>query len=278
MSDDKDTGKGLFKANWHRTPTAMIDLIMGASISPSAGWVVMTVIRYTQGMGGKKSAAIPTGTFQRVLGVKKRQTVYSFVDEAISSGLINANKKRGCVTTYSVNEYCDLWHKEVVPQNGTSTDKGNTSSTYKGNTVVPQNGTPVVADKGTHIKIDINKDILKEQNEVNLFDAVYENIKNYLKQGGIIPIGEPVIDDQLRPEAYKFATWFKEKGIEEYKKPRQAVEWFQRIDIEERKRYYTPPFDHSRNYYNPDDYEESVPMTEEEAAAIRAKYAGALGM
>lgn len=277
MSDDKDTGKGLFKANWHRTPTAMIDLIMGTSISPSAGWVVMTVIRYTQGMGGKKSAAIPTGTFKRILGVKKRQTVYNFVDEAVSSGLISANKKRGCVTTYSVNESCDLWRKEVVPQNGTSTDKGNTSSSGKGNTVVPPNGTPVVADKGTHRKKDISKDFLKEQNEKNAFDEVYEKIKNYLKQGGIIPIGEPVIDDQLRPEVYKFATWFKEKGIEEYKKPRQAVEWFQRIDIEERKRYYTPPYDHSRNYYTGSNEPKAPKVTDERAAEIRAQYMGVIG-
>ena len=277
MSDDKDTGKGLFKANWHRTPTAMIDLIMGTSISPSAGWVVMTVIRYTQGMGGKKSAAIPTGTFQRVLGVKKRQTVYNFVDEAVSSGLISANKKRGCVTTYSVNESSDLWRKEVVPQNGTSTLKGNTSSSGKGNTVVPPNGTPVVADKGTHIKRDISKDILKEQNEVNLFDDVYEDVKNHLKQGGIIPVGEPVIDDQLRPEVYKFATWFNEKGLPEYQKPRQAVQWFQRIDIEERKRYYTPPYDHRKNYYTGSNEPKAPKITDERAAEIRAQYMGVIG-
>lgn len=277
MSDDKDTGKGLFKANWHRTPTAMIDLIMGASISPSAGWVVMTVIRYTQGMGGKKSAAIPTGTFKRVLGIKRVKTVYSIVDEAVNSGLINAHKKRGCVTSYSINESCELWHKEVVAESATSGDNCHTSSGDNCHMVGAESATPPVAESATHIKRDISKDILKEQNEENLFDVVYENIKNYLKQGGIIPIGEPVIDDQLRPEVYKFATWFKEKGIEEYKKPRQAVEWFQRIDIEERKRYYTPPYDHRKNYYTGSNEPKAPKITDERAAEIRAQYMGVIG-
>ena len=278
MSDDKDTGKGLFKASWHRTPTAMIDLIMGASISPSAGWIVMTVIRYTQGMGGKKSATIPTGTFQRVLGVKKRQTVYSFVDEAISSGLINANKKRGCVTTYSINESCDLWHKEVVPQNGTSTDKGNTSSTDKGNTVVPQNGTPVVADKGTHIKKDIYKDSFKEQEEFDLFNDRYESIKIMLKQSGIIPIAKPINDEWLKPEVYRFNLWFTGKGFDRNFLMQQAATWFNKKTIEERRAYYTFPDEVKRNYYNPNDYVKSEKVSDEAAAAIKAKYMGALGM
>ena len=278
MSDDKDTGKGLFKASWHRTPTAMIDLIMGTSISPSAGWVVMTVIRYTQGMGGKKSAAIPTGTFQRVLGVKKRQTVYNFVDEAVSSGLISANKKRGCVTTYSVNESCDLWRKEVVPQNGTSTDKGNTSSTDKGNTVVPQNGTPVVADKGTHIKKDIYKDSFKEQEEFDLFNDRYESIKIMLKQSGIIPIAKPINDEWLKPEVYRFNLWFTGKGFDRNFLMQQAATWFNKKTIEERRAYYTFPDEVKRNYYNPNDYVKSEKVSDEAAAAIKAKYMGALGM
>ena len=277
MSDDKDTGKGLFKANWHRTPTAMIDLIMGASISPSAGWVVMTVIRYTQGMGGKKSAAIPTGTFQRVLGVKKRQTVYSFVDEAISSGLINANKKRGCVTTYSVNESCDLWHKEVVPQNGTSTDKGNTSSTDKGNTVVPQNGTPVVSDKGTHIKKDIYKDSFKEQEEFDLFNDRYESIKIMLKQSGIIPIAKPINDEWLKPEVYRFNLWFTGKGIDNKFLMQQAATWFNKKTIEERKAYYTFPEESGRNYYTGSNEPKAPKVTDQRAAEIRAQYMGVIG-
>lgn len=276
MTDKKEQvrGKTLFDSDWHKTPNAMIDLVMGAAISPSAGWVVMTVIRYTQGMGGKKSAQIPTESFKRVLGVKKRQTVYGFVDEAVTSGLINAEKKRGCVTTYSVNEACELWRKEVVPPNGTSTEKGNTSSTEKGNTVVPPSGTPVVPPNGTLIKKDINKDSFKEQNELDVFEKSYEVIKNHLRMGGIIPIGERVNDNELRPEAYKFETWFAQKGIDDCSKGRSVITWFSKMTLEERKRYYTFPGEVNQNYFNADDYKESIPVTDEEAAAIRARYAG----
>lgn len=276
MTDKKEQvrGKTLFDTDWHKTPNAMIDLVMGAAISPSAGWVVMTVIRYTQGMGGKKSAQIPTEVFKRVLRVKKRQTVYGFVDEAVTSGLINADKKRGCVTTYSVNESCGLWRKEVVPPNGTSTEKGNTSSTEKGNTVVPPNGTPVVPPNGTLIKKDINKDSFKEQNELDAFEKSYEVIKNHLRMGGIIPIGERINDNELRPEAYKFETWFAQKGIDDCSKGRSVITWFSKMTFEERKRYYTFPDEANHNYFNPEDYQKSVPVTDEEAAAIRARYAG----
>lgn len=277
MSDDKDTGKGLFKSNWYRTPTAMIDLIMGASISPSAGWVVMTVIRYTQGMGGKKSAAIPTGTFKRVLGIKRVKTVYSIVDEAVNSGLINAHKKRGCVTSYSINESCELWHKEVVAESATSGDNCHTSSGDNCHMVVAESATPPVAESATLIKTDISKDFLKEQNEENLFNATYEQIKTYLKQGGIIPVDKPVIDEQLRPEVYKFATWFKGKGKPDYQKARLAVQWFQKIGIDECKRYYTPPYDHRKNYYTGSNEPKAPKITDERAAEIRAQYMGVIG-
>ena len=277
MSDDKDTGKGLFKANWHRTPTAMIDLIMGTSISPNAGWVVMTVIRYTQGMGGKKSAAIPTGTFKRVLGIKRVKTVYSIVDEAVNSGLINAHKKRGCVTTYSINESCELWHKEVVAESATSGDNCHTSSGDNCHTSSGDNCHMVVAESATHIKRDIYKDSFKEQEEFDLFNDRYESIKIMLKQSGIIPIAKPINDEWLKPEVYRFNLWFTGKGIDNKFLMQQAATWFNKKTIEERKAYYTFPDEVNRNYYDPADYKESVPVTDEEAAAIRAKYMEAAG-
>lgn len=270
--------KGLFDNNWHKSPNAMVDLVMGATISPNAGWVVMTIIRYTQGMGDKRSAAIPTGTFKRVLGIKRSNTIYSIVNEAISSGLINAEKSRGCVTVYSVNEDCELWRSEPVAITATSGDNRNTTSGDKRHRVVAESATPVVAESATLIKRDFNKDFIKEQQELEIFNKSYEVIKNQLKMGGIIPPSKPVIDDQLQPEVYKFLSWCNEKGIAELQRSRQLIQWFTKIEFNERKRYYTPPDDISGRYYNPDDYEKTVPATEEEMAATRAKYAGALGM
>ncbi len=277
MSDDKDTGKGLFKANWHRTPTAMIDLIMGTSISPSAGWVVMTVIRYTQGMGGKKSAAIPTATFKRVLGIKRVKTVYSIVDEAVNSGLINAHKKRGCVTIYSINESCELWHKEVVAESATSGDNCHTSSGDNCHMVGAESATPPVAESATHIKRDIYKDSFKEQEEFDLFNDRYESIKIMLKQSGIIPIAKPINDEWLKPEVYRFNLWFTGKGIDNKFLMQQAATWFNKKTIEERKAYYTFPEESGRNYYTGSNEPKAPKITDERAAEIRAQYMGVIG-
>lgn len=276
MTDKKEQvrGKTLFDTDWHKTPNAMIDLVMGAAISPSAGWVVMTVIRYTQGMGGKKSAQIPTSVFKRVLGINRSKTVYAIVDEAVTSGLINADKKRGCVTTYSVNESCDLWRKEVVAESATGGDNCHVSGGDNCHTVGADSATPVGAESATLIKKDINKDSFKEQNELDAFEKSYEVIKNHLRMGGIIPIGERVNDNELRPEAYKFETWFAQKGIDDCSKGRSVITWFSKMTFEERKRYYTFPDEVNHNYFNPEDYQKSVPVTDEEAAAIRARYAG----
>ncbi|MGO2507170.1 MAG: hypothetical protein ACTH7L_13810 [Psychrobacter alimentarius] len=274
-TDNENTGTGLFKSNWHRTPNAMIDLVMGASISANAGWVVMTVIRYTEGMNGKKSAAIPTATFKRVLGTKRDNTAYPYIREAEKAGLITVSRKNGCVSTYSINEKCDLWSKTIpLSESATSSDKRLSPVAESDSTPISESDTRPLSESATLIKKDISKDFLKEQNEQENFDRSYEVIKNQLKMAGIIPIGKPVNDEELRPEVYKFVTWCNEKEIADLQRTRAVVKWFQGIDSEERKRYYTQPADHSQRYFNADDYEESIPVTDDEAAEIRARYAG----
>lgn len=285
MSDDKDTGKGLFKANWHRTPTAMIDLIMGTSISPSAGWVVMTVIRYTQGMGGKKSAAIPTGTFKRVLGTKRDNTVYRYINEAIESGLIEVSKKKGCVSTYSVNENCELWSKQPLSESDTTNDKQSIPLTQSDSTPLTQSDiggvsesdTGPLSESDTLIKRDIYKDSFKEQEEFDLFNDRYESIKIMLKQSGIIPIAKPINDEWLKPEVYRFNLWFTGKGIDSKFLMQQAATWFNKKTIEERKAYYTFPEESGRNYYTGSNEPKAAKVTDERAAEIRAQYMGVIG-
>lgn len=265
----------LFDSNWHKSPNAMIDLVMGASISPSAGWVVMTVIRYTQGIGGKQSAQIPTEVFQRVLGIKRRQTVYKFVDEAISSGLVVAAKKKGCVTSYSINENCELWFKkEVVAESVTTNENCYIGSNEKCNKVVAENATPVVTKSATLIKTkeSIKENPKEQKASVNDFEKAYQEVKNHLMTGGIIPVGERVNDDFLKPEVYKFESWFQEKGLNDSAKARSVMTWFSKFSLEERKQFYSHPNEVKRNYYNPNDYKKVVPVTDEQAAAIRARY------
>ena len=277
MSDD--TGKGLFKANWHRTPNAIIDLVLGASISPSAGWVVMTVIRYTQGMGGKKSAAIPTGTFKRVLGTKRDNTVYPHINEAIESGLIIVSRKKGCVSTYSINEDCKLWAKPTpLSESDSTNDKRLLPPTQSDSSPLSESDTPPLSESDTLIKKDIYKDSFKERKDFDLFNERYESIKVMLKQSGVIPIAKPINDDWLKPEVYRFNLWFTGKGINHNFLMQQAATWFNKKTIDERKAYYTFPDEVNRNYYNPDDYPKSEKVSDEAAAAIRAKGLGALGL
>lgn len=116
MSVDKqrNEGEGLYQSQWYRAPNSIIDCVAGDILKPGALLVVMTVIRYTEGMGGKKSAAIPTETFKRVLGTNRDKTAYLHVKEAVDSGLVQVIKKQGCVSVYSINQESDLWHKAPV--------------------------------------------------------------------------------------------------------------------------------------------------------------------
>ena len=94
--------KGLLMDKWHKTPNSVIDSLVGQVISANAGWIVLTVIRYTDGFGSD-SAPIPTGTFMRVLGTKRKPTAYQYIDEAVASGLINVVKETGKVNVFSLS-------------------------------------------------------------------------------------------------------------------------------------------------------------------------------
>jgi len=279
MSDkEKEIGVGLFKANWHRTPNTMIDLIAGTSISPSAGWVVMTVIRYTEGMNGKTSAPIPTGTFKRVLGTKRDNTAYKYINEAVDSGLVRVSKKQGCISIYSINQDCELWRKaQLVAESDTTNDKRKSPQPKSDSTPQPESDTGVVSESDTLIKTDIYKDSFKEQKDYEVFMARYESIKIMLKQSGIIPMDKPINDEWLKPEVYKFNLWFADKNIDKGLLLQRSAGWFKKMTIDERKAFYTFDDDSNRNYYNPDDYKERVPVSDERAAEIRAQYKGAIG-
>lgn len=124
-----------------------------------------------------------------------------------------------------------------------------------------------------------NQELLTKEDEGNAaaFKLVYENIKNQLKASAILPSDKPVNDKELMPEVYKFVLWCDDNNVEGGRRAKSSISWFQRIDAEERKRFYTFPDEVNRNYYDPADYKESVPVTDEEAAAIRAKYMEAAG-
>ncbi len=279
MSADKqkNEGEGLYQSQWHKCPNGMIDWVAGVELKPGALVVAMTIIRYTVGMGGKKSAAIPTEVFMRVLGTNREKTAYEHVRQAVKSGLVHVIKKQGCVSVYSINQESDLWHKApVVAESASSSEKCHIGSGEKRHKVGAESATGVVAESATLIKKDINKDILKEENELEVFDRSYEVVKNQLKMAGIIPVGKPVNDDELKPEIYKFITWCNEKGIAELQRSRSVVKWFQKMDAEDRKRFYTFAHKDNRYYMDSVNEPEDVPVSDERAEEIRAQHADAI--
>ena len=125
---------------------------------------------------------------------------------------------------------------------------------------------------------DDYKKAFENKKDYEVFMASYESIKVMLKQSGVIPIAKPINDDWLKPEVYRFNLWFTGKGINHNFLMQQAATWFNKKTIDERKAYYTFPDEVNRNYYNPDDYPKSEKVSDEAAAAIRAKGLGALGL
>ncbi|MGP5493369.1 MULTISPECIES: hypothetical protein [Psychrobacter] len=274
VDKQKNKGEGLYQSQWHRSPNSIIDYVAGGMLKPGALVVVLTVIRYTEGMGGKKSAAIPTEVFMRVLGTNREKTAYEHVKQAVKSGLVQVIKKQGCINHYSINQESDLWHKSpVVAESASSGDKCHIGSGEKRHKVGAESAIGVVAESATLIKKDINKDILKEENELEVFDRSYEVVKNQLKMAGIIPVGKPVNDDELKPEIYKFITWCNEKGIAELQRSRSVVKWFQKMDAKDRKRFYTFANEDNRYYMDSANEPEDVPVSDERAEEIRAQHA-----
>lgn len=117
-----------------------------------------------------------------------------------------------------------------------------------------------------------------QENGLDVFEKTYNDMKNILVKSGIIPVGKRVNDEQLKPDIYTFVAWCDGKKMEEYKRTNAVVGYFKKKGIDYCKRFYTFEGDVKRNYYNPDDYKKSIPVSDEAAAAIKAKYMGALGM
>jgi len=125
--------------------------------------------------------------------------------------------------------------------------------------------------------IDTNKRQTTE-NESDVFENTYSSLKTKLMISGIIPVGERVNDDLLKPEIYSYLSWCDKKGMKESERESSLIGFFKKKSLEDRKSFYTFPDEVKRNYYNPDDYVKSEKVSDEAAAAIKAKYMGALGM
>lgn len=121
-------------------------------------------------------------------------------------------------------------------------------------------------------KDTINKQTTESESVV--FEKLYDVFKTKLMVSGIVPVGKKVNDDLLKPEIYTYLSWCDKKGMSENERELSLIGFFKKKSIDDRKQFYTFPNEANRNYYSPDDYEESIPVTDEAAAEIRARYAG----
>ncbi|PYE38100.1 hypothetical protein DFP82_10947 [Psychrobacter fozii] len=161
----KNEDQDLFQSNWYKCPNGIIDYLAGLEVKPGVLVIVLTVIRYTEGMGGKKSAAIPNETFMRVLGTNRDKTAYKYVELAVESGLVLVIKKTGCVNHYSINRESHLWQKvQVVSESVTNGDKRHMGSGDKRLKVGAESATLIKTTKENY------KDNIKESGEKALFE------------------------------------------------------------------------------------------------------------
>lgn len=179
--------QGLTMGNWHKCPNVLVDKLMGSVLSPNAACVVLTVWRLTDGVRERHQAAIPTETFMRVTGTKRKNTAYNYVKEALESGLISAKKEQGRVSIYSINKHCPLWYSnEVVAESVPTTESA--SSSDKCNKVVAESDTGLAESSGgkrnTYKDIEIkdsSKDKKREKPKPK-FDALSYPIPSFIKQ------------------------------------------------------------------------------------------------
>ena len=123
--------------------------------------------------------------------------------------------------------------------------------------------------------IDTNKRQTTESESV-VFEKLYELFKTKLLVSGIIPVGKKVNDDLLKPEIYSYLSWCDKKGMSENERELSLIGFFKKKSIDDRKQFYTFPEESGRNYYTGSDKPQTKKVTDEEAAAIRAKYMGAM--
>lgn len=128
--------------------------------------------------------------------------------------------------------------------------------------------------------LTINQKLItnNQESESVIFEKKYNRFKTTLMVSGIIPVSERVNDEQLKPEIFNYLAWCDKKGMNEHERESSLIGFFKRKTFEERKQLYTFPDELNRNYYSEDDYKKSVPVSDEAAAAIKAKYMGALGL
>ena len=183
----QEINQGLTMSKWHKCPNVLVDKLMGEILSPSAACVVLTIWRLTEGVRERHQASIPTETFMRVTGTKRKNTAYQYVNEAVQSGLVTVKKEQGKVNIYSINKDCPLWYgNEVVAESVPTTESA--TSVDKRNIVVAESVTGLAESSGgkrNTYKDTVNKDSIKDKKKEKpkpKFDALSYPVPSFIEQ------------------------------------------------------------------------------------------------
>jgi len=179
--------QGLTMGNWHKCPNALVDRLMGTVLTPNSTCVVLTIWRLTEGVRERHQASIPTETFMRVTGTKRKKTAYQYVNEAVNSGLVTVKKEQGKVNIYSINKHCPLWYNDgvvadtvPVTESATSGDKCHLVGSESASGLDETSGDKCHTYKDIEIKDSI-KDKKKAQSKIK-FDALTYLIPSFIEQ------------------------------------------------------------------------------------------------
>lgn len=183
----QEINQGLTMSKWHKCPNVLVDKLMGEILSPSAACVVLTIWRLTEGVRERHQASIPTETFMRVTGTKRKNTAYQYVNEAVQSGLVTVKKEQGKVNIYSINKDCPLWYgNEVVAGSVPTTESA--TSVDKRNIVVAESVIGLAESSGgkrNTYKDTVNKDSIKDKKKEKpkpKFDALSYPVPSFIEQ------------------------------------------------------------------------------------------------
>lgn len=106
--------QGVLMDKWFKSPNAIIDDIAGDVVSPQAAIILCTILRLTEGVRGRNSAAIPHSMFMRKTQTKRRETIGKYVDELTNNDLVIVKKSNGKVSEYAINWRCELWYSVPI--------------------------------------------------------------------------------------------------------------------------------------------------------------------
>lgn len=192
-------------SKWHKCPNVLVDKLMGEILSPSAACVVLTIWRLTEGVRERHQASIPTETFMRVTGTKRKNTAYQYVNEAVQSGLVTVKKEQGKVNVYSINKDCLLWYgNEVVAESVPTTESA--TSVDKCNMVVAENDTGSAQSSGgkrhTYKDIEI-KDSIKE---IKKADVKKESTERELTINSLFEKWKELSGQKIKPLAKRLSN------------------------------------------------------------------------